>query len=80
MNELMDIALQEKDHATKTFLEWYVTEQVEEEKNATDIIQTLKMIGDNAAALYLYDKELTTRTVNVPTNFTGGVTATMGAA
>jgi ferritin len=80
INELMDLALQEKDHATKTFLEWYVTEQVEEEKNANDIIQTLKMIGDNTAALYLYDKELAARTVTVPTDFTGGVTAAMGAA
>jgi len=80
INDLMDLAIAEKDHATKSFLEWYVTEQVEEEKNATEIIQILKMIGDNTAALYLYDKELSARTVNVPTDFTTGVTAAMGAA
>ncbi|MBN1760113.1 MAG: ferritin [Chitinispirillaceae bacterium] len=80
INDLMELALKEKDHATKTFLEWYVTEQVEEEKNANDIIQILKMIGDNTAALYLYDKELSARTVNVPTNFTMGISAAMGGA
>ncbi len=80
INHLMELAIAEKDHATKSFLEWYVTEQVEEEKNANDIIQILKMIGDNTAALYLYDKELSARMVNVPTNFTTGVTAAMSAA
>lgn len=80
INDLMELAIAEKDHATKSFLEWYVTEQVEEEKNANDIIQILKMIGDNTAALYLYDKELSARTVNVPTDFTAGVTAAMNAA
>ena len=80
INELVDLAEKEKDHASKTFLEWYVTEQVEEEKNDTEIIQVLKMIGDNTAALYLYDKELSTRTVNVPTDFSNGVSAATGAA
>lgn len=78
INDLMELALNEKDHASKTFLEWYVTEQVEEEKNVNDIIQTLRMIGDNTAALYLYDKELSARTVNVPTDFTAGVSAATG--
>ncbi len=77
INDLVDLAITEKDHASKTFLDWYVTEQVEEELNATEIIQTLKMIGDNTAALYLYDKELAARMLTVPTDFSNGVTAAM---
>lgn len=78
--DLVDIAIEEHDHASKTFLDWYVTEQVEEELNATDIVQTLKMIGDNTAALYLYDKELAVRAVTVPTDFSNGINAAMAAA
>lgn len=80
INELADLAISLKDFATKTFLDWYITEQVEEEKNANEIIQTLKMIGDNTGALYLYDKELAVRGVTVPTDFSLGVSAAMGAA
>lgn len=76
---LVDLALEEHDHASKAFFDWYVTEQVEEEKNATEIIQTLKMIGDNSAALYLYDKELAARMVTVPTDFSNGVSAAVAA-
>lgn len=75
--DLVDLAIEEKDHASKTFLDWYVSEQVEEEQNATDIVQTLKMIGDNSAALYLYDKELSARTVNIPTDFSNGISSAM---
>lgn len=77
INDLTDMAVAERDNASKIFLEWYVTEQVEEEKNATEIIQTLKMIGDNTAALYLYDKELAGRLLTVPTDFSAGVTKAM---
>jgi ferritin len=79
INNLMDLAIAEKDHASQALLAWYVTEQVEEEKNATEILQTLKMIGNNTSALFLYDKELGVRTVTVPTDFSKGVTAAMGA-
>jgi ferritin len=78
--ELVDLAQDEHDHASKTFLDWYVTEQVEEEKNATEIIQTLKIIGDNSAALYVFDKELAIRAVTVPTDFSNGIAAAMAAA
>jgi ferritin len=78
INGLVELAIAEKDHATKVLLDWYVTEQVEEEKNATEILQTLKMIGNNTSALYLYDKELGARTVTVPTDFSKGVTAALG--
>ena len=79
INELMDLAIEEHDHASKAFLEWYVSEQVEEEQNAMEIVQTLKMIGDNSAALFLYDKDLRARTVSVPTDFSNGVTSAMSA-
>jgi ferritin len=80
INDLMDLAITEKDHATKVLLDWYVNEQVEEEQNVNEIIQTLKMIGDNKAALYLYDKELGARTLTVPSDFSLGVEAQLGAA
>ncbi len=78
--DLAELAMSEKDYASKTFIDWYITEQIEEEKNNTEIIQILKMIGDNTGALYLYDKELGARTVTVPTDFSLGVSAAMGAA
>jgi ferritin len=78
INDLMDLAIAEKDHASQALLAWYVTEQVEEEKNAAEISQTLRMIGDNTSALFLYDKELGARLVAVPTDFSKGVTAAMG--
>jgi ferritin len=80
INDLMELAIAEKDHASQALLAWYVTEQVEEEKNDNEIIQTLRMIGDNKSALYLYDKELSARMVTVPTDFSKGVSAAMGAA
>lgn len=80
INDLVDLAIAEKDHASKGFLDWYVKEQIEEEQNATEIIQTLKMIGDNKAALYMYDKELGARILTVPTDFSKGVEAQMAGA
>ncbi len=77
INDLMDLAISEKDHATKVLLDWYVNEQVEEEKNAAENVQMLKMANDNPSAMYMVDKELGVRTVTVPTDFTVGVTAAM---
>ena len=59
--ELVDLALAERDHATHIFLQWYVTEQVEEEENDRDIIGKLKLIGDNGQGLLMLDAELGTR-------------------
>jgi ferritin len=58
INELMDLAHQEKDYATQTFLQWFVTEQVEEEANAQTIVDRIKMIGDSTSGLLYLDKEL----------------------
>lgn len=69
INELMDLAIKQKDHATQIFLEWYITEQVEEEENDNDIIAQLKLIGDNPHALLMLDRELSGRSTTVPTDF-----------
>lgn len=61
VNDLMDIALEEHDHATRIFLEWFVSEQVEEEANVRDIIDQLKMAGDHNASLMMIDRELAQR-------------------
>jgi ferritin len=73
INDLMDLAIEHRDHATKIFLEWYVTEQVEEEDTAGDMIAQLKMIGDDAHALLMMDRELAARGANVPVDFSKGV-------
>jgi ferritin len=73
INNLMDLAIKHKDHATKIFLEWYVTEQVEEEDTAGDMIAQLKMIGKDAHALLMMDRELAARGANIPVDFSNGV-------
>ncbi len=66
INELVDLAISEKDHATNIFLQWFVTEQIEEEGNDNDIIAKLKLIGDNGNGLLMLDKELATRVFTPP--------------
>lgn len=61
LNILSDTAMKNKDHATYNLLQWYVTEQVEEEANVKEIIDSIKLIGDNGYGLYTIDKELATR-------------------
>ncbi len=75
INNLIDIALEERDHASHIFLQWFISEQVEEEENDNDIIAQLKLIGDDTSALLTFDKELGARAVTVPTVFTNGVDA-----
>lgn len=58
IHKLCDIAANEKDYATAIMLQWFVTEQVEEEDNAQEILDMLKCIGDDKAAFLIYDKEL----------------------
>lgn len=58
INDLYGLAVRENDYASQTFLQWFVTEQVEEDKNAGDIVETLKMVCDRSEALFLLDKEL----------------------
>ena len=58
---LVALAAEEKDNATGVLLQWFVTEQVEEEENADAIVQQLKMIGDKAHALTMLDRALAQR-------------------
>jgi len=61
IHKLVDLAMQSKDYATNNFLQWFVTEQVEEENTVEEIIHKLEMIGDNKGGLYMLDKELGAR-------------------
>ncbi len=75
INNLMDLAIEEKDHATRIFLQWYVTEQVEEEENDNEIIDQLRLNDGNPQGLMMIDRELGQRGVNVPIDFSMGVSA-----
>ncbi len=62
IDNLVQLATDEKDFATQNFLQWFVAEQVEEEAAADEIIQKLKLIGDAKGGLFMIDKELGLRT------------------
>lgn len=61
INKLVDLAISESDHATNSFLRWFLDEQVEEEANVDSVIQDLQRIGDSAQGLFLLDRELAGR-------------------
>ncbi|MGF1470816.1 MAG: ferritin [Rubrobacteraceae bacterium] len=58
IHALYDLAVQEQDYPAQVLLNWFVTEQVEEEKSATEIVERLRMAGEEGAALLLLDSEL----------------------
>lgn len=66
INDLMDIAISENDHATRSFLNWFVDEQVEEEDSMDTIVNKLKLIGGEGHGLLLIDNELGARVYNPP--------------
>jgi ferritin len=66
INELAHLSLTESDFATHTFLQWFITEQVEEENTMQTLLKKLKMIGDNQSALYLMNEELGRRVFTPP--------------
>jgi ferritin len=61
INKLYELAVKEKDYASQSFLQWFINEQVEEEKNATDIINMLKMLGTTPISLMMADRQLGAR-------------------
>ena len=61
INKLYEMAVAEKDYAAQVFLQMFIAEQVEEEKMASDVVDTLKMVGDSAAALLMVDREMGNR-------------------
>ncbi|MXN90045.1 ferritin [Flavobacterium sp. Sd200] len=58
INNLVDIALTEKDYATHNFLQWYVSEQIEEEAQAKVILDKIDLIGDSKGGLYMFDNDM----------------------
>jgi len=71
INALMDIAIAEKDYATKSRLDWFVSEQVEEEANASELVGKLKLVGDRGDGLFMLDKELAARAFVAPAPLAG---------
>jgi ferritin len=71
INELVTLAIQEGDHAANAMLQWFVTEQVEEEATAAKVVDQLERIGDSGNGLLMMDRELGQR--QTPTNLTGQV-------
>lgn len=68
ISDLTDLAISEKDHASNTFLHWFVDEQVEEESTVDDIVENFKLIGESKGGLFMLDKELGKRTTQQPQN------------
>jgi len=66
INSLNALAVKENDYATQNMLQWFISEQVEEEDTARGFIDALKKIGDNGYGLYMFDKELAARTYTTP--------------
>jgi ferritin len=58
INDLVHLALSEKDYATHNFLQWYVNEQMEEERLARTLNDKLELIGDDKGGLYLFDRDI----------------------
>lgn len=63
INDLADLAFEQKDHATSNLLQWFVDEQVEEEATTGEIVDRLKLAGDAKSPLFMLDSELKTRKV-----------------
>lgn len=70
INAIMDAASKDRDYATQRRLDWFISEQVEEEATATEVIAKLKLLGDGQA-LYLLDKEMALRTFVMPPPLAG---------
>jgi ferritin len=71
INNLMHIAVEEKDYAAQSRLQWFIDEQVEEEENAQDLINKLRMVEGNNYGLYMIDQELAGRVYATPSPLAG---------
>lgn len=61
INDLVNLSISEADHATSNFLQWFVSEQVEEEANASGLLEQLRLVGNSGNAILMLDRELATR-------------------
>jgi ferritin len=58
INAIVDLCLKEKDYTTHNFMQWYVAEQIEEERMARTLLDKLNLIGSDKGGLYLFDRDL----------------------
>ncbi len=72
INSLVDLAIEQNDHAANNFLQWFVNEQVEEESSANAIVQKLKLVDGSSGALFMIDNELAQRVFTPPGAESGG--------
>ena len=61
INDLVDLSVEENDHAARSFLQWFVDEQVEEEDSVNNIVDKLNIFGDSGQSLYMLDDKLSQR-------------------
>lgn len=66
INDLVNLAIKEKDHATNSFLRWFVDEQVEEEDSVNEVVQKLRLLGSHGGGLFMMDRDLATRVFTPP--------------
>ncbi|MBI4963438.1 MAG: ferritin [Desulfomonile tiedjei] len=66
INNLVDLAIEERDHASNAFLQWFVTEQVEEEASTEEVVHKLKLAGHDGSGLFMIDQELAARVFTMP--------------
>jgi ferritin len=71
INKLMDLVLAARDHASSSFLQWFVSEQVEEEASADEVLQKLKLVDKPEGGLFLLDQEMDKRTFALPPDLAG---------
>ena len=80
INNIVDLATKEKELSTVAFLQWYITEQVEEEANVDAIVQNLKMAGGAGQAMMMLDREMAARAFTIPPEMAAYIGAAGGAA
>lgn len=66
INDLVDLAILKKDHATNNFLQWYVAEQVEEEETASSMLQKVKLAGNDPSSILMLDQEFAKEVYSPP--------------
>lgn len=72
INKVVDVCLKEKDYSTHNFMQWYVSEQIEEEALARTIMDKLNMIGSDKGGMYLFDRDIQSLTVVASSAGTNG--------
>jgi len=65
INRLVEVCLQEKDYTTHNFIQWYLAEQLEEEAQARTILDKAKLVGEDKAGLYLFDRDLENSAIQI---------------